>query len=113
MITWSLVFPGVDNKDSQGQQDTTSTTSRITEGACIGLFDLYALAPGISRKEMLPCGWLTSLWTLQELCLRPDMWLCNRNSELLPAGLEETPVTMNTLIALTGECLRVVQERAM
>src|SRR5437762_1051764 len=22
-------------------------------------------------------SWFTSLWTLQEACLRPDMWLCN------------------------------------
>jgi Heterokaryon incompatibility protein (HET) len=112
-ITWmSLVFPDVDNKDLQGQQDATSTTSQIRQGACTGLFDPYALAPDISRKDMMPCGWFTSLWTLQELCLRPDMWLCNRNWELLSAGLEEIPVAMNILIALTGECLRVLQEGA-
>ena len=24
-------------------------------------------------------GWFTSLWTLQEACLRPDMWICDRS----------------------------------
>lgn len=24
-------------------------------------------------------SWFTSLWTLQELCLRPDMWMCSRD----------------------------------
>jgi hypothetical protein len=33
--------------------------------------------------------WFTSLWTLQELCLRPDMWLCSRDWEMLSITREE------------------------
>lgn len=28
-------------------------------------------------------GWLSSLWTLQEACLRPDMWICSRDWTVL------------------------------
>jgi len=30
-----------------------------------------------------PNSWLTSLWTLQETCLRPDMLLCTKNWDIL------------------------------
>ena len=31
--------------------------------------------------------WFSSLWTLQEICLRPDMRLCNKNWEVLNASI--------------------------
>lgn len=37
---------------------------------------------GSSRKYMVPGGWFTSLWTLQEACLRPDLYLCNKDWQL-------------------------------
>ena len=43
-----------------------------------------------------PHPWLTSLWTLQELCLRPDIAFCNRRWERLSAGLY-TIITFDTL----------------
>lgn len=46
-----------------------------------------------------PCGWLTSLWTLQEACLRPDMVLCNKDFELLTVR-NDTIVTLDSLAAL-------------
>ncbi|KAK4496813.1 hypothetical protein PRZ48_012797 [Zasmidium cellare] len=33
--------------------------------------------------ELRPNVWFTSLWTLQELCLRPDMWLCSSDFKTL------------------------------
>ncbi len=44
-------------------------------------------------------GWFTSLWTLQELYLRPDMLLCNRSWEILkmPSGM---PLTFDTILAV-------------
>lgn len=30
--------------------------------------------------------WFTSLWTLQEACLRPDMWLATSNWSFFPLG---------------------------
>ena len=46
-----------------------------------------------------PNPWFTSLWTLQEVCLRPDMWLCNSKWEFL-AICENTPIALNDLVAL-------------
>ncbi|KAI8659038.1 HET domain-containing protein [Fusarium keratoplasticum] len=53
---------------------------------------------------MTVCEWFDSLWTLQDVCLRPDMWLCNQDWELLTVGVQRVPVAINALIALTNEC---------
>ena len=49
-----------------------------------------------------PCPWFTSLWTLQELCLRPDMLLFDRN--WTPFRLFDEPsspeVPLDTILAL-------------
>ena len=45
--------------------------------------------------------WLTSLWTLQEVCLRPDIAFCNRRWEPLSAG-RYTIVTFDTMVILVG-----------
>ena len=49
-------------------------------------------------------GWFTSLWTLQEACMRPDMWLCTRDwkSVNLPLGFNRLgyPVCFDGLLAL-------------
>src|SRR5262249_42712768 len=50
-------------------------------------------------KHRKPNPWFTSLWTLQEVCLRPDMWLCNSKWEFLAID-ENTPVALNDLVAL-------------
>lgn len=46
-----------------------------------------------------PNAWFTSLWTLQETCLRPDMRLCNKNWEPLTVATG-VPVALNDLVAL-------------
>lgn len=46
-----------------------------------------------------PSSWFTSLWTLQEACLRPDMLLCARNFTILTVG-SDTAVTLASLAAL-------------
>ena len=45
--------------------------------------------------------WLTSLWTLQEACLRPDMSFCNAKWEPLLIG-ENTLMTLDTIIVLAS-----------
>ena len=46
--------------------------------------------------------WFSSLWTLQEICLRPDMRLCNKNWEVLAVGEHENlHIGMDDLIALS------------
>lgn len=45
-----------------------------------------------------PIGWFTSLWTLQEACLRPDMLLCNFDFDVLT--VRDVPITLDSLAAL-------------
>lgn len=40
--------------------------------------------------------WLTLLWTLQELCLRPDMWIASSKWDLLSID-DDTPIPINGL----------------
>ncbi|KAL4911453.1 hypothetical protein BDW74DRAFT_8496 [Aspergillus multicolor] len=48
-----------------------------------------------------PNGWLSSLWTLQELCLRPDMFFCDRSWQPFSVdGSLETAVRLDDFIAL-------------
>lgn len=52
--------------------------------------------PANRRKYMQP--WFTSLWTLQEICLRPDMLLCDKHWR--PLTLSNFKVPIDHLIAL-------------
>jgi hypothetical protein len=48
--------------------------------------------------EVSPCGWFTSLWTLQEACLRPDMTLYNKSMEPLQIeGSRQTQLSVDSL----------------
>jgi hypothetical protein len=42
-----------------------------------------ATRPDTSLSHSQPSRWFTSLWTLQEVCLHPDMVLCDRDWESL------------------------------
>ncbi|KAG2411668.1 hypothetical protein HFD88_009224 [Aspergillus terreus] len=49
-------------------------------------------------------GWFSSLWTLQEVCLRPDMRLCDRQWNVFAVGWSrETPVRIDSLVTLMEE----------
>ncbi|KAL3444155.1 hypothetical protein BJX65DRAFT_311122 [Aspergillus insuetus] len=46
-------------------------------------------------------GWFSSLWTLQELCLRPDLMFCDRRWDFFAVdGTKETAVRLDDLVAL-------------
>ncbi|RDW72873.1 hypothetical protein BP6252_06780 [Coleophoma cylindrospora] len=51
------------------------------------------------QRKLEPVGWFTSLWTLQEACIRPDMWLCDRNWNVLRAD-EKLPIPLDYIVAL-------------
>ena len=51
-----------------------------------------------------PLGWFTSLWTLQEVCLRPDMYICNKSWELLTLH-RTVPVSLDAMIAIIEEII--------
>ncbi|KAK8133122.1 hypothetical protein PG999_001295 [Apiospora kogelbergensis] len=67
-----------------------------------GLFRDYDYSTQIEPDHMVPDPWFSSLWTLQEICLRPDMWMCNRDWE--PFTVDNFPVPFNSLVALVGAC---------
>ncbi|KAI1907703.1 hypothetical protein LOZ65_006740 [Ophidiomyces ophidiicola] len=64
-----------------------------------------------SSKEKKTMPWFSSLWTLQEVCLRPDIWLCTKNWDLLTVG-EGTLVAFNTIVALTKRVIDIVVDGA-
>ncbi|KAF8847485.1 hypothetical protein BDZ45DRAFT_733580 [Acephala macrosclerotiorum] len=99
-LEWmSLVYLGVDHPSDANIRNMATQ-----------LFDDYPYEPGVSRHSMEVTGWFSSLWTLQEICLRPDMWLCNADWILLQVG-EGIPVAFNSIVALTQECAQILQER--
>ncbi|KAI0854858.1 hypothetical protein F4860DRAFT_520410 [Xylaria cubensis] len=118
-VTWlcSRYFTSMEVKPSGGDRlllsknvDSAATASQTTGMA--HLIDETSLTPttlhfwrdeGSSRKYMIPDGWFTSLWTLQETCLRPDLALCNANWEVFvddPSSPLACPVTLDSIIAL-------------
>ena len=49
--------------------------------------------------HQLPNPWFTSLWTLQELCLRPDIFLCDE--KWAPIGVTDViPISLKDIVAL-------------
>jgi len=46
-----------------------------------------------------PNPWFTSLWTLQEVCLRPDMWLCAKDWSTLACN-GSSPVPISGFVAV-------------
>lgn len=58
-----------------------------------------------------PDGWFSSLWTLQEACLRPDLYLCDRNWRVAKSRGDQYSVgihgaiTLDSLIALFNAAL--------
>jgi hypothetical protein len=51
------------------------------------------------KRRFEPNPWFTSLWTLQEICLRPDMYACNEN--WVPIKLVDgTPISFAEIVAL-------------
>jgi len=67
-----------------------------------GLFDTYETGSDPSTVGADPEGWFSSLWTLQEALLRPDMWLFDKNWKALGVG-DGTPVPLDNLIAMVQE----------
>jgi len=50
--------------------------------------------------QVLPNGWFTSLWTLQEICLRPDMLLLNQSFEFLSLTPDQRPLSFSDIISI-------------
>ncbi|KAH6984176.1 hypothetical protein BKA56DRAFT_729742 [Ilyonectria sp. MPI-CAGE-AT-0026] len=84
--------------------------STRVEQSFTGMGTILRLGPGMEIEKdwgninylttVKPAGWLTSLWTLQEACLRPRMRLLNKDLEPLAMGTCGQEVTFDTLCAL-------------
>lgn len=61
------------------------------------------------QQHMIPDGWFTSLWTLQESCLRPDMFLCSKSWALFGAS-PDTATPLDHLVALVNATLSNIEE---
>ncbi|GAB7334346.1 hypothetical protein MBLNU13_g06363t2 [Cladosporium sp. NU13] len=51
-----------------------------------------------------PNPWLTSLWTLQEFCLRPDIWLC-ANDWTFASACDVVPLPLNGILDIYSQYL--------
>jgi hypothetical protein len=58
--------------DEETRHVQNSSTVLAQVAGEVGSIDLKTL-PSLSH------GWLSSLWTFQEACLRPDMWICGKD----------------------------------
>jgi hypothetical protein len=63
-----------------------------------GLLSSYSGRLSESRELPSPIGWFTSLWTLQEACICPNIMFCDRGWEL--AALDGIPLTLDNLVGL-------------
>lgn len=66
------------------------------------------MAPDQVAVGQTPSGWFTSLWTLQEASLRPDMKLCSRHWEILKIcdSPHAPPITIDSILALVDHYQR-------
>lgn len=98
VLEWLCFQFIVDNDLSAGEADAASAqkqqklSSQNIELVTPSTNTSSATIPG----ELHP--WFTSLWTLQEICLRPDMLLANKSWEFVK--LRGTPVTFDEVVAL-------------
>lgn len=85
-VTWmSLIF--LEMSEDQAREAQSKSHPISTAAPSTGLFARKNINNAqIVRDDLRPSGWFTSLWTLQEVCMRPDMLLCNSNWELLSVG---------------------------
>ena len=65
-------------------------------------YDNYG--PNVSESDLRPSAWFTSLWTLQEVCLRPDMLLCSKHWDMLTIGNGQ-PVSLDGLAMLSSHII--------
>ena len=56
--------------------------------------------PNSSRWDQVLDEWFSSLWTLQEACMRPDMWLCTRSWKPLESHASHTPIPLDCVLSL-------------
>lgn len=114
VIEWMcLEYLGSQHGKERGVQARIHRTSAFTAASgSTGLFEPYEEGSDLSDSVLRPSAWFTSLWTLQEVCLRPDMLLCSKDRELLTVGDCE-PVPFDGLVALLDPILETAGGQAL
>lgn len=88
------------NESEQPESDFGLGNIDNLAASSIELFKANATSTVPGRDSGLVLNpWMTSLWTLQELCLRPDILMCNSHWKLLSFG-HDVPITFDELVAL-------------
>ena len=98
VVEW-LCFRFIMDNDLSAEGSDVASAQRQPE---LSLQDMELVTPSTNTSSITNPGvlhpWFTSLWTLQEICLRPDMLLANKSWELVK--LHGTPVTFDEVVAL-------------
>ncbi|KAF2122737.1 hypothetical protein BDV96DRAFT_561294 [Lophiotrema nucula] len=109
-IAWlGLRYLQVNERDAY---HTMSIASAVETDAqqTTGLAKITVLGEGerqILDTTVEPDGWFTSLWTLQEACLQPDMFLCDRNMNVMTIENSDMPISLGFIIALAKSVANV------
>jgi hypothetical protein len=102
MLHWASLYYMLFASHDPTFKASTYFKAAFNQASCpTGLFDPYQYQPSVTKEEMRPLGWFTSLWTLQEACLRPDMLLCNSDWEVLHST-RGVPIALDDVVALTN-----------
>ncbi|KAI9370459.1 hypothetical protein BJX61DRAFT_544587 [Aspergillus egyptiacus] len=84
----------------QSQEELPAWLLSLAESDSQTELELYT--PQGEEEPGVMNGWFSSLWTLQELCLRPDMILLSR--QWCPFAIHTAPVRLVDLAALMSAC---------
>ncbi|KAH0536394.1 hypothetical protein FGG08_006744 [Glutinoglossum americanum] len=97
-LCFNFLKGSVPDDEDKSELDSLLDAASTAAGGFTELFQTHE-REGVNPELRQPNPWFTSLWTLQETCLRPDMWLCDATWNFVAAS-EEMPVALNDLIAL-------------
>ena len=87
----------------RGLEEITAALASSVPHSC-GLVTYYLQGGGLEAR--VP-GWFSSLWTLQESMMRPDMLFLNARWEPLCVGQRDTPITLAGMVSLMTTHMRV------
>ncbi|KAK2591455.1 hypothetical protein QQS21_010864 [Conoideocrella luteorostrata] len=99
--SWTVISPG----GAELVQDKLVEATRSAEGPMelmLSKPDPQGISSPVTEGVGEPAGWFSSLWTLQECALCPDMQLYNYMLERLEDGCG-TPITLRALMVIIFE----------
>lgn len=104
-----LEVPAGSQDDRRRLQLIEEAWDKVARQGC-GLFE-YRLNEPETLKKFVLNPWFTSLWTLQEIAVRPDMWFCSREWEVLSCDFA-SPLPFSGVTAIHVQFFKRDQEGA-